>query len=160
MDSTVQEWMTSRLNGYVMAMAHIDGIPGDAIANAHIFDLDENDLLESLRRHLEQAPGDQYVYGEMTEIHDPWSRQVVIALDAFFFRHPFAGLTEHESRQVKATREGMVTRIEDLIGMITDHYSCRKIYRVEMRSNSGHAGHMHIFPLSHRFLVFKTISRL
>lgn len=160
MDSTVQEWMTSRLNGYVMAMAQIDGIPGDAIANAYIFDLDENDLLGSLRSHLDQAPVDQYVYGEITEIHDPWSRQVVIALDAFFLRHPFAGLTDLDNRQIKSTREGMVTRIEDLIGMITDNYSCQKIYRVAVRSNRGHVGHMHIFPLRHRYLVFKTISRL
>ncbi|MES2038379.1 MAG: hypothetical protein V4495_11105 [Pseudomonadota bacterium] len=160
MDIQTQEWMTSRLNGYVMAMAHIDGIPGDAIANAYLCDLDENDLLGSLRLHLQQAPVDQYVYGAIAEIHEPWSREVVVDLDAFFFKRPFASLSDQENRQIKTTREGMVTRIEDLIGMITDDYSCEKIYRVEVCSNRGHVGHMHIFPLINRFLVFKTISRL
>ena len=160
MDIQTQEWMTNRLNGYVLAMAHIDGIPGDSIANVYIFDLDENDLLGSLRSYLQQASKDQYIYGTIAEIHDPWSREVVIALDAFFFKRPFAALPDLENRQIKTTRDGMVTRIEDLIGMITDNYSCEKIYRVEVRSNRGHFGHIHIFPLINRFLVFKTISRL
>ncbi|MBI1771851.1 MAG: hypothetical protein HYR68_05815 [Burkholderiales bacterium] len=89
MDIQTQEWMTSRLNGYVMAMAHIDGIPGDSIANAYIFDLDENDLLRSLRSHLQQAPEDQFIYDAMAEIRAPWSREIVIALDTFFFKRPF-----------------------------------------------------------------------
>lgn len=126
MDIQTQERMTSRLNGYVMAMAYIDGIPGDSIANAYICDLDENDLRGSLRSHLQQAPEDQYVYDAIAEFHEPWTRKVVVALDAFFFKRPFATLSELENRQIKTTREGMVTRIEDLIGMITDNYSCEK----------------------------------
>lgn len=160
MDSTTQEWMTSRLNGYVMAMAHIDGNSHDSVANAYIADLDEQNLHASLSTHLQQEPEYQHVYGGISEIHAPWSRALVVALDAYFFKRPFAALSDVENRQIKSTRELMVTRIEDLIGMITEDYACKKIYRVEVHNAKGYSGYVHIFPLTHRFLLLKTVTQL
>jgi hypothetical protein len=161
MDFQRQEWIVSRLNGYVMAMSSIDGILGDSNADAYVMDLDKNDLLGSLRSHIQQEPENQYIYDAISEIHTPWSRQLVVALDAFFFKQPFAILSDVESKRIKVTRERMVTRIENLIGLIVaDDSSCAKIYRVEMHSNDGYVGCMHIFPLAHGFMVLKTISRI
>lgn len=161
MDFQRQEWLVSRLNGYVMAMSAIDGVFGDSNADAYLTELDENNLLGSLKSHLQQEIASQYIYDSISEIHKPWSRKLVLALDAFFFKRPFSIAVDLErNRQIKQTREEMVTRVDDLVGLITNDYACEKIYRVEMHNDDAYIGFMHIFPLSKRFLVLKTISRI
>lgn len=159
MDFERTEWLVSRLNGYVMAMSSVDGILGDSIADACLVDLDEEDILGSLGSHIQQEPRYRYIYDAILTIPEPWTRQLVAALDAFFFRRPFGMSSSLEDARIKATREQMVTRIESLIGLITDDFSCKKIYRVEMHSSDGYSGHVHLFPLRHSFLLLKTIAR-
>ncbi len=160
MDFQTQELLINRLNGYVMAMSSVDGKWGDSIASAYVSNLDESNILESLNAHLQQGAGNQYIYESVSEICKTCTRELVVALDSFFFKQPFSMLSDLMNGQIKITRERMVTEIEDLIGLITNDFKCERIYRVRMRWGSDYAGYMHIFPLVQRFLILKTISRL
>jgi len=160
MDSIEKKWLLGRLAGYVDVIASIDGVYGDSLAAAYIASLDESDLLESLKEHLQQETKDQYLYDSISEIPKPWTRQLHNALESFFLHRPFGMSDDLGSEQLKKTRYNLVWKVMEMVRLITNDFSCEKISCVEMRSNNGYVGHMYVLPLDQDFLLLKTISRL
>jgi hypothetical protein len=128
-------WIVAGLSGYMSAMAAIDGAAwGAVLASAFLDQLDEQDILASLRARDEEG---YFLYERCSPMEGRWSKTLSDALNGFFLKTPFGATRNHHAFDL--ARHNMVVIIMDRLRMLTDEFT-GSAHRIEVSSAEGHQG--------------------
>ena len=161
-DQVEKQCLVSHLDGYVRAIASIDGHYGNSIASVFVASINENDIQGSLSKVYQEFCQDESSFGEyeFSDVLELTSKDLQGELESQFLRKPFGLSNIAEIESLKKTRYEVVWKIIDLIEILADS-SLKVAYKVEVfwiRSNHSYKGFMFIFPLNEGFLLIKILS--
>lgn len=152
----------NHLDGFVRAIASIEGLHGDSIANAFIEKLEKDDIAKSLSKLYKELTesSSEYEFGKVSVLD---GRELETTLEKQLLRRPFNIEGGQDLETVKSARFNIVFKIIDLISIAREESKSKNQtnYCVDMYWNNPgakYSGLMFVFPFDDKAIFLKIIS--